>query len=119
MGWVKKLLPWTLILVSTVAYPKDVKLSWDPSPTASVIGYNLYWGTQSSPPFPNKVIVGDSLTYHTIGLPDSETHWFAVTAYDAFNNESAYSNVVKSDIMINTLPELDLSLEWHFLLKGQ
>ena len=107
-------MPWLLILVATVAYPKTVELSWDPSPSVGVSSYTLYWDNTPNIPFANSVDVGLVLNHEIVGLDDNEDHYFAVTASDALGNESTYSNIVKSD-RIFTLPELDLNIEWQFI----
>ena len=96
-------------------HAKEVTLSWDPSPTETVTGYILYWDNQSTPPFKNSVDCGLVLTQLVANLPDEDDHWFAVTAYDAAGNESIYSNIVKSDKIEATLPELDLDINWEFI----
>ena len=103
-----------MLLVATAGYPKDVKLSWDPSPTEGVVSYTLYWDNQPTPPFSNSIEAGNVLTFEIANLPDDEEHWFAVTASDGNGNESSYSNIVKSN-KISTLPELDLDFRWEIL----
>ena len=113
-------MPWLFLLIA-LAVPnveaKDVTLSFDPSPTPSVTSYTLYWDSQPTTPFNYKLKIGDVLTFQIVNLPDEEQHWFAVTASDALGNESAYSNIVKSDA-INVLPELDLTIDWQFIIEG-
>lgn len=94
-----------LYLTIATAYSQDVTLSWDPSPSSSVTGYKVYYkeGDQSLP-FDgvdaengiSPIDVGDRLDAALTGLLDGETYYFAVTAYDAQGNESAYSNIVSS-----------------------
>ena len=98
----------------TAVNAKDVKLSWDPSPTSSVVSYTLYWDNQPTPPFKNSVVAGNVLNFEIANLPDDEEHWFAVTASDGEGHESTYSNIVKSD-KISSLPELDLQFQWEIL----
>ena len=113
-------MPWLFLLIA-LAVPnveaKDVTLSWDPSPSTGVTSYTLYWDTRNEAPFRFNVVSGDVLTFQIVNLPDEEQHWFAVTASDALGNESAYSNIVKSDA-INVLPELDLTIDWQFIIEG-
>jgi hypothetical protein len=117
-GWFKKLLPWLFILIATFSYGKDVTLSWDPSPSPGVTEYTLYWDNQPNPPFVNSVRVGIVLNHFIANLEDSEQHWFAVTALDADNNESVYSNIVNSPIVEITpepLPELNIKIQWNII----
>ena len=77
--WLKKLLPWFFILVT---------LTWDPSPTSSVIGYRVYEVTKNGQMIQMIKDVGNVLqTEVYIG------QCFVVTAYDAVGNESGFSNI--------------------------
>jgi len=85
------------------AWGKTVTLSWDASPS-TVTGYKIYYATSSSSSLngtgategDSPIDIGNVLTYVIHGLPDAADHYFAVTAYDSSNNESAYSNKVFS-----------------------
>jgi PKD repeat protein len=94
---------------SANVWGKTVTLSWDASPSA-VSGYKVYYDAGSSvAPLDgigaaegsSPIDVGNVLTYTVTGLPDAEEHYFAVTAYDASNNESTYSNTVTSPAVIS------------------
>jgi hypothetical protein len=70
----------------------SVDLSWNPS-TSQVIGYNVYRGLKSGGPY-NKI--NSALTASTI-FDDSQvqggaTYYYVVTAVDASDTESGYSN---------------------------
>ncbi len=100
-----------LIFVNPIssAFCQDVTLSWDPSPTAGVEGYNVYYkqgdlhppfdGTEAdqglSPVDVHATEIGD-LTILLTGLTDGVPYYFAVTAYDNDGNESSYSNIVSN-----------------------
>ena len=65
----------------------------DGTPLTDLAGYVIYWGTSSR----------DYIGSHTINSPDVTeweatmapgTYYFAMTAFDASNNESGYSNEV-------------------------
>ena len=108
--------------IPTVSEAKNVTLSWDPSPTQSVSGYTLYWSTDSSIPIQDRSAVdcGMVLNQVVVNLADNETHYFAVTAHDASDNESVYSNIVFSDpIEAEPLPDLNLDIEWQLLMGGR
>ncbi len=70
-----------------------VDLKWDSAREASRVGYNLYYG-KTSGQYSRRRTVGDVNGYRLDGLNTGETYYFAVTAYDAFNRESDYSNEV-------------------------
>ncbi len=84
-----------LAALAVAAEAKTVTLSWDASPTASVTGYMVYYGTDANSLEYSKDI-GAELTTQVADLP-SGTWYFAVTAYNA-DAESAYSNMVDTTI---------------------
>jgi hypothetical protein len=71
----------------------SVSLSWTAS-VSSVVGYNVYRGTQPSGPYPLKVNssphTGTSFTDSTV--QSGTTYYYVVTAVDANSVESDYSN---------------------------
>jgi fibronectin type 3 domain-containing protein len=75
----------------------SVSLSWTDS--ASVAGYNVYRGSQSTGPF---VRVNSSLDTATVYTDNSvtsgQTYFYATTAVDTRGAESAYSNVAQATI---------------------
>ena len=94
----------SLSLVNSVN-AKTVDLSWDPSPDSAVVGYKIYYNADSSAfPFDGSgaaegdspIDVGHVLGTTLTDLPDEQTHYFAVTAYNAEGFESGYSNIVTS-----------------------
>ncbi|SEA45534.1 Fibronectin type III domain-containing protein [Desulfuromusa kysingii] len=96
-----------LILVNSLsfAFGQDITLSWDPSPTAGVDGYKVYYkhgdmilpfdgsGAQEGP---SPVDVGDTLSTTLTGLNDGVTYYFSVTAYQDPDVESTFSNIVSN-----------------------
>ena len=85
-----------IILFACSAFAKDVTLSWDPSPSAGVTGYNVHYSTSVDQPFPVILDVGNVLTAQVVDLPDDTGYYFSVSAYDAAGFESVYSNIVYS-----------------------
>jgi hypothetical protein len=77
-----------------VVVPHSVSLNWTASTSSNVTGYNVYRGTQANGLFPTKLtsspIVGTS--YTDLAVQAGTTYYYAVTAVDNNNNESAYSN---------------------------
>ncbi len=106
------------LAITATANAKTVNLAWDPSPSTNVAGYKIYYKEGSSSLQFNgtganegssPIDVGKVLSSSLTGLPDTQTHYFAVTAYDTSGNESTPSNIVDSSpviIAINHPPVL-------------
>jgi hypothetical protein len=69
-------------------------LAWDPNGEPDLLGYRLYYGTQSGV-YDHIIDVGNVVTYTVTGLELGRTYFFAVTAYNG--DESGYSNEVSFD----------------------
>jgi hypothetical protein len=89
--------------LAVAADAKDVTLSWDASPTASVTGYAVHYGKYSGD-MEYEADAGDALTYTVADLPAGEWY-FAVTAYNE-TSESGYSNIVDTLIAGITITEV-------------
>ena len=86
--------PTTISLSGTGINPPahQVSLFWNPS-TSQVIGYNVYRGTQSGGPYSQLNSVAESATgFSDENVSAGRTYFYVVTAVDAENVESAYSN---------------------------
>ena len=77
----------------------SVTLAWDPSPSISSAGYNLYYGLQSGV-YSSSVDEGTNLTGTIAGLTPGVTYYYAVTDYDTNADESAFSNEVTNRVPI-------------------
>ena len=78
----------------------NVTLEWDPISAPTLVGYKIYYGTQSRT-YLATIPIGTQTTYT---FPDGllltgQTYYFAVTAYDDSGNESGYSNEVSTAIL--------------------
>jgi hypothetical protein len=80
------------------AYAYDVTLSWDAptidadgTPLTDLAGYKVYYGKQHLN-YKSKIRVGNVKEYTITNLAKDVNYYFAVTAYDASGNESAYSS---------------------------
>lgn len=76
-------------------------LSWnaptveaDGTPLGDLAGYKIYFGTASRAYTQTVRLTNPGLTSHTIGGLLPGTYYFAVTAFDSFDNESALSEEV-------------------------
>jgi hypothetical protein len=80
-------------LTGCPALAASVNLAWNPSTTANVTGYRVYYGTGSQN-YSVVVDVGLAITAALSGLEDGKIYYFAVTAYNGANQESLFSNEV-------------------------
>jgi hypothetical protein len=79
--------------ITDVPIAHSVSLSWTASTSSNVTGYNVYRGTQASGPYTkltSSSMVAVSFTDSAVQA--GQTYYYAVTAVDNNNNESAYSN---------------------------
>ncbi len=83
-------------------------LSWDPpttnadgTPLTDLAGYKVYRGMVSGVYSAIPFDVGNVTSYTFSGLSEGTTYYYAITAYDASGNESAYSNEVNK-----TMPQV-------------
>lgn len=83
----------TPFLRAGVPASPSVKLAWDASPDASVVGYRIYWGGKSGM-YTNSASVGNVTTATMAGLETNATYYFAAVAYDDTGTESLFSNEV-------------------------
>jgi len=70
-------------------------LTWDAVCDPRVAGYRVYYGTGSRDYVQAKgdgINAGNSTIYVVTGLDSGRTYYFAITAYDAWGNESDFSN---------------------------
>jgi hypothetical protein len=94
------------IAASSTSYAAEVTLAWDPNHEAGLTGYGIYYKQGSDGPpydlfgFVGKTELGDSSspTFTLTGLNKNAGYYFAVTAFDSRDNESAYSAAVCAQI---------------------
>jgi len=84
--------------LSAISSSHAVQLSWNPS-TSDVIGYNVYRGTLPGGPYTklNSSPVATT-TYVDRTVQPGETYFYAVSAVDSNNVESALSNEITATI---------------------
>ena len=75
----------------------SVSLSWTPSTSAGVIGYNVYRGTTSGGPYTlltSSPVAGTTYTDTTVQA--ARTYYYVATAVSSGNRQSAYSSQAKA-----------------------
>jgi chitodextrinase len=86
---------------ATTLTPNTATLTWDAVIHPNLAGYRIYYGTAPGAyvqPVGSGVSVGNVVTFTVTGLTSGTRYYFAATAFDASNNESAFSNEVFKDI---------------------
>jgi hypothetical protein len=69
-----------------------VDLTWDPSPSGTVVGYNVYRGDLSGGPYTKLNTFPVGLTYRDDTVALGRTYYYVATATTAGGTESVYSN---------------------------
>jgi hypothetical protein len=78
------------LAMSQNAAAQTVVLDWNPSVSANVAGYNVYYGTNSGN-YIYEVDAGDATSVTLSNLICGATYYFAATAYDTNGDESPFS----------------------------
>lgn len=76
-------------------------MNWGVSTSGDTAGYRVYYGTASGSYAQARgagLNAGNATRYTATGLVAGRTYYFAVTAYDAAGNESAFSSEVSKSI---------------------
>ena len=84
----------TTSLRATPAAAAQAGIAWSaPTDSTGVTGYKVHMGN-SSGSYSEHVDVGNTTSYSAGSLSDGSTYYFAVTAYNAAGQQSAYSNEI-------------------------
>ena len=86
---------------STTSSSGTVTIVWDQLTVANLSGYRLYYGTAPGTylqPKGQGLDAGNITAYTISGLNRGARYFFAVTAYDAADVESPFSNEVCKDV---------------------
>jgi hypothetical protein len=77
----------------------SVALTWNPSTSTNVVGYNVYRGTTSGGPYTKLNSAPDPGTTDTdTTVQSGQTYYYVVSAIDSNANESLFSNQVQAVI---------------------
>jgi fibronectin type 3 domain-containing protein len=79
--------PGSIVSIQPQFASNAVTLTWDPSPSSGVAGYNVYYGPYDGY-YPNEVSVAGTNQAAISGLMDGVTYYFVVRAYDGAGQES-------------------------------
>ncbi len=75
----------------------SVILGWDPSPSDSVVGYNIYRSTQSGGPYSRiNSDINTSNTETDDNVVGGQTYYYVVTTLTSDSGESTYSNEARA-----------------------
>jgi hypothetical protein len=74
----------------------SVGLSWSPSSSGGVVGYNVYRGSVSGGPYAQMTSMDASAAYTDNTVSGGQTYYYVVTSVDSSGAESAYSNQAKA-----------------------
>lgn len=84
--------PPTALTAALVPGVAGVSLNWNAS-ASTVAGYNVYRATRSGGPYTKiNAVMDTSLSYTDVAVVSGTTYYYVVTAVDAVNTESVYSN---------------------------
>ncbi len=99
-----------VLLTSLPVHAAIATLSWTPpttnangTPLTDLAGYRIYYGTVSRG-YSQSVDVSNVTSYIIGGFAEGQTYYFAVTAYDTYGNESAYSLETSKTFPVLTSP---------------
>ena len=90
-GGLGRFLKWALLFPLTAFGSVSTTVTWNPSPDASVTGYNLYYGSASRD-YTNVISVGNVTNAVIDELSENTTYFFAAKAHDDAGDESEFSN---------------------------
>jgi hypothetical protein len=92
------------LLFTSNAYSGQATLIWDPPEVPTdVSGYKVDYGTASGT-YAQGIDVGNTTSHTISNLPDGQTYYFAVVAYNSAGSESGYSNEVSKTMDILQSP---------------
>lgn len=98
----------TLIPTNSPKLAQNVMMAWDASPDSAVVGYNIYYGTNSGV-YAGKLAVSNVLASSVNITPRGVTYYFAASARDINGIESPFSNEISTNIP-NLVAQAPLSI---------
>lgn len=99
--WARRILAALIIVLSMFSRAstsaQSVSLSWNPSPSSTAAGYDVFYGLASGE-YTSSIDAGTNTSFTVSGLTPGDTYYFAVLAYDADQDESPFSNEITNTI---------------------
>ncbi len=92
-------------LLTNALWASSVTISWAPNTEPDLAGYIVHYGTQSGA-YSQSRNVGDVTSVMIDSLQMGQTYYFAVTAYDIYDNESNYSSEVSYTFVDDSAPAI-------------
>lgn len=112
-------LPATPVLLSAQPEHRALSLSWQQLPDPGIVGYRIHYDTDASgPPYDgvsseaghnSPVTVGNSGQHTLTGLQADQDYYLAITALDAYGNESPLSNELTGHTVLQAVTGLSIS----------
>ena len=94
-----------LMVLPVVAHSGVITLAWDANTEDDIKGYKIYYGTTSRN-YSGSIKVGDTTQTTISNFQEGQTYYFAATAYDFDDNESAFS-----EELVYTIPSQNSETE--------
>jgi hypothetical protein len=95
-----------LVIVTPARGAQDISLAWDASTDTNVMGYAIYYSTNSGD-WNARFDCGSNILATFSSLNMGTTYYFVVVAYDSSAMESLPSDEVSFTVPTNTTPALD------------
>jgi len=109
-----QMLRWAAVIMAAIVpsmahAEKSVTLAWDPSPTPTVVGYTIQYGTNSGQ-YSEFLLYGNETTAVVSELQEGVTYYFVVTAHTDEGLESDPSNELMYTVPDGTVTYLPPSI---------
>ena len=96
------------VLTSSLSFATNLRLAWDPSTNANIVGYKLAYGTVSGT-YTKSVVAGSATSATVTSLTPGTTYYFVVTGYNSAGLQSLPSNEVALTLPDNVPPSVSLT----------
>jgi hypothetical protein len=84
---------------TAIPLPHTVTLTWTPSSSSGVVGYNVYRAAAAAGPYTRiSTVAATSTSYVDASVVGGQTYFYVATAVDGDTNESTYSDWVSAQL---------------------